>query len=70
MRTSTWPNGVAGHPATRRAVDAAYRRLDDLQREHPRLTFTFLPGEVVFGQEIISDLDRWEWSARFAAGGI
>ena len=34
------------------------------------MTFTFLPGEVVFGQEIVRDLDRWEWSARFAAGGI
>ena len=25
-----------GHPATQRAVDAAYRRLDDLQRDRPR----------------------------------
>ena len=51
-------------------MEAAYRRLDDLQREHTRLTFTFLPGEVVFGHEILHDLDRWEWCARFAAGGI
>jgi putative nucleotidyltransferase with HDIG domain len=58
------------HPATRRAVEAAYRRLVDLQQDHGRLAFTFLPGEVLFDREIVTDLERWEWSARFAGAGI
>jgi putative nucleotidyltransferase with HDIG domain len=58
------------HPATRRAVEAAYRRLADLQQTHSQLAFTFLPGEVLFDREIVTDLERWEWSARFASAGI
>ena len=58
------------HPAVRRAADAAYRRLTDLQEGQPALVFTFLPGEVLFGRELLPELEHWEWSARFARGGI
>ncbi len=58
------------HPAARRAADAAYRQLTDLQRDRPTLGFTFLPDEVLFGRELVAELERWEWSARFSQGGI
>ncbi|MEO6578531.1 MAG: HD domain-containing phosphohydrolase [Candidatus Limnocylindria bacterium] len=60
----------ADHPATRRAAEAAYRRVHDLQSRQPQLAFTFLPGEVLLGREILPDLERWEWSGRFARAGI
>lgn len=58
------------HPAVRRATDAAYRELTDLQRECPALVFTFLTDEVMFGRELLPELERWEWSGRLAQGGI
>ncbi len=58
------------HPATRRAADASYRELADLQADRPGLIFTFMPEEVLFGRDLLPELERWEWSARFAQGGI
>lgn len=59
-----------GHPAVRRAADAGYRELCDLQQGRPSLVFTFLPDEVMFGRDLLPELERWEWSARFAQAGI
>jgi putative nucleotidyltransferase with HDIG domain len=59
-----------GHPATARAAGAAHRHLADLQTALPLVEFTFLPGEVLFGRELLPELENWEWSARFAQGGI
>jgi putative nucleotidyltransferase with HDIG domain len=58
------------HPVCARAVAAAANRLRELQEAHPRQQFTFLPGEVLFGQELLHDLAGWEWGARLAAAGI
>jgi putative nucleotidyltransferase with HDIG domain len=58
------------HPATRRAADASYRELADLQADRPGLMFTFMQEEVLFGRDLLPELERWEWSARFAQGGI
>jgi putative nucleotidyltransferase with HDIG domain len=58
------------HPVALRAADAAYRQLGDLQRDRPGLSFTFMPDEVLFGPDLLPELERWEWSARFAQGGI
>jgi len=58
------------HPATRRAADAAYGELADLQVGRPGLIFTFMQEEVLFGRDLLPELERWEWSARFAQGGI
>ena len=58
------------HPATRRAADASYRELADLQTGRPGLIFTFMQEEVLFGHDLLPELERWEWSARFAQGGI
>ncbi len=59
-----------GHPATARAAAAAHRQLADLQAGLPHVEFTFLPGEVLFGRELLPELENWEWSARLAQGGI
>lgn len=60
----------SGHPATDRATEAAYRQLSDLRRDTPRIEFTFLPDEVLFGRELLPELEHWEWSTRLAQGGI
>jgi len=58
------------HPVTRRACDAAHRHLTDLQSSSDKLEFTFLPGEVLFGHDILPELEGWEWSTRFAQGAM
>ena len=59
-----------GHPAVQRAMEGAYRHLTDLQAARGPLVFTFLPEEVLFGRDLLPELERWEWSSRFAKGGI
>ena len=58
------------HPATRRAADAAYTELADLQAGRPGLIFTFMQEEVLFGRDLLPELEHWEWSARLAKWGI
>jgi putative nucleotidyltransferase with HDIG domain len=59
-----------GHPATVRALETAHRHLTDLQQSSPRLEFTFLPGEVLFGHDLLPELENWEWCGRLAEAGI
>jgi putative nucleotidyltransferase with HDIG domain len=59
-----------GHPAVQRAAEAAYGRLRDLQDASSRVEFTFLTGEVLYGRDLLSPLENWEWSGRLAAAGI
>ena len=58
------------HPATQRAIETACDRLRELQAIHPAVEFTFLSGEVLFGSEVLPELDGWEWSERLARAGI
>jgi hypothetical protein len=51
------------HPATTRVVESAVERLRELQEPDPKLQFTFLSGEVLFGSEVVSELESWEWSS-------
>ncbi len=57
------------HPAARRAIESAYNRLQLLQ-SGGRTQFTFLEGEVLFGDEVLHELEGWEWGPRLAAAGI
>jgi putative nucleotidyltransferase with HDIG domain len=60
-----------GHPAYRRAADAAFRQLKDLQAaEGIHLDFSLLDGEVVFRNRVVHELRTWDWTARFAEAGI
>ncbi len=59
-----------GHPARERAIDLAYRELQDLQADTPHPLFTFLGDEIVFGRLPLRDLRAWDWSQRLAQAGI
>jgi putative nucleotidyltransferase with HDIG domain len=59
------------HPACARAADAAYRQLQDLQADAGvRLRFSFLDGEVVFGDKVLHELHSWDWGPRLTQAGI
>ncbi len=59
------------HPAYRRASDAAYRQLQDLQKvEGLRLEFSLLDGEVVFRDRVVHELRTWDWTPRFVGAGV
>ncbi|HWN17715.1 MAG TPA: HD domain-containing phosphohydrolase [Gemmatimonadales bacterium] len=58
------------HPATTRGLETALERLQELQEIDPKLQFTFLSGEVVFGSEVVHELEGWEWSDRLVRAGI
>ena len=58
------------HPATVRATHTAMERLQELQSSSPKLQFTFLSGEVLFGSETVAELEGWEWSGRFIKAGV
>jgi putative nucleotidyltransferase with HDIG domain len=58
------------HPATSRVVDSALERLRELQVSEPKLQFTFLSGEVLFGSEVVQELEGWDWSSRMVKAGV
>ncbi len=58
------------HPATARGLETALERLRELQEPDPKLQFTFLSGEVVFGSEVVHELEGWEWSSRMVKAGV
>jgi putative nucleotidyltransferase with HDIG domain len=59
------------HPAYRRAAEAAFRQLKDLQSaEGIQLDFSLLDGEVVFRNRVVHELRTWDWTSRFADAGI
>ena len=58
------------HPARERAVDAAYRQIQDLQSDTARPLFTFLGDEVIFGRMPLRELKAWDWGKRLAQAGI
>ena len=59
-----------GHPAPARAAALAHERLEALQADDPHLRFTFLAGEVLFGDEVQPEMVGWEWSERLAGVGV
>ena len=61
---------AGGHPARERAIDAAYRELQDLQADTPRPLFTFLGDEIVYGRLPLRELKAWDWSRRLDQAGI
>ena len=58
------------HPTTTRSLEAALERLRELQEPDPQLQFTFLSGEVLFGAEVVPELESWEWSSRLVTAGV
>lgn len=58
------------HPATRRAIDRSFERLQDLQRLDPNPEFSFLGSENVYGEMALRDLRDWEWGTRLSNAGV
>ncbi len=59
------------HPAYRRAAEAAFRQMKDLQSaEGIQLDFSLLDGEVVFRDRVVHELRTWDWTTRFAEAGV
>ena len=59
-----------GHPARQRAIEAAYEQLEELQKDSMRPQFSFLGGEVIYGQRGLRELKEWDWGTRLANAGI
>jgi putative nucleotidyltransferase with HDIG domain len=59
-----------GHPQRERAIDVAYRDLNDLQAKDPWPLFTFLGDEVIYGKLPLRELREWDWSKKLAAAGV
>ena len=58
------------HPTLEHALDAAWTDLQDLLAVARQPTFTFLGGNVLFGDVPLSDRRRWEWSGRLSDCGV
>ena len=62
---------ASGHPARQKAIDASHEQLVLLQtNETLRPQFSFLGGEVIFGQRTLRELKEWDWGMRLANAGI
>ena len=61
---------ASGHPARDRAVDVAFAHLRELQEETLRPYFSFLGGEVVYGERALRELKEWDWGTRLANAGV
>ncbi|HET7457215.1 MAG TPA: HD domain-containing phosphohydrolase, partial [Gemmatimonadaceae bacterium] len=59
-----------GHPARERAVGQSYGHLRALQEETPTPQFSFLGGDVIFGERALRELKDWDWGVRLANTGI
>jgi putative nucleotidyltransferase with HDIG domain len=59
-----------GHPSLARALDAAWRDLEQLLAVQPRLAYTFLGETVLVGDLPLPDRRGWEWSERLSEAGI
>ncbi|MBS1241211.1 MAG: metal dependent phosphohydrolase [Gemmatimonadetes bacterium] len=59
-----------GHPARERSTRAGYGALLPLLEAEGEVRFSFLSGDVVFGNRVLRELKDWEWSRRLAAIGI
>jgi hypothetical protein len=55
-----------GHPAGKRAVDAAWQALRALLDSNPQPAFLFLGGPPVYAGRAVHELADWPWCARLA----
>ena len=59
-----------GHPARQRALQNSHESLLRLLEEEPDCRFSFLTGEVVYGNRVLRELREWEWAGRLAEIGV
>lgn len=58
------------HPTPAAAVLKSYDHLLQLLSERPKVEFSFLLNEVVYGKQAVRDLRDWEWASRLAGAGL
>jgi len=61
---------AAGHPSRDRAMDQVLEDMSMLLRENAFPAFSFLDGDVIYENSVMSDLRQWEWSIRLAGVGV
>lgn len=59
-----------GHPARERALQQSHESVLLLLESDGECRFSFLSGEVVFGNRVLRELKDWEWSGRLSGIGI
>lgn len=59
-----------GHPARGRAAEDVWRQAQELLSATPHASFTFLEGEVAFGDRRVRSLRDWPWARDFSEAGI
>ena len=58
------------HPTWKRAADASFTALVDLQKENPHPVFSFIGRDIVYGESPLHDLKDWPWAQRLAEVGV
>jgi HD-GYP domain-containing protein (c-di-GMP phosphodiesterase class II) len=58
------------HPTWKRAADASYTALQELQKENPHPVFSFIGRDIVYGESPLHDLKDWPWAQRLAEVGV
>jgi len=59
-----------GHPARERALQQSHESVLLLLESDGECRFSFLSGEVVFGNRVLRELKDWEWASRLSGIGI
>lgn len=59
-----------GHPARTRALQNSHESLLRLLEEETDCRFSFLTGEVVYGNRVLREFREWEWAGRLAGIGV
>jgi putative nucleotidyltransferase with HDIG domain len=59
-----------GHPARERALQQSHESVLLLLESDAECRFSFLSGDVVFGNRVLRELKDWEWSGRLSGIGI
>jgi putative nucleotidyltransferase with HDIG domain len=67
---STMALYAEGHPARERALRTSFETLGPLLQQDGEARFSFLSGDVVFGNRVLRELKQWEWSRRLAGIGV
>lgn len=59
-----------GHPARGRTAEDVWQQARELLSATPHASFTFLEGEVAFGDRRVRSLRDWPWAQEFYEAGV
>jgi HD-GYP domain-containing protein (c-di-GMP phosphodiesterase class II) len=58
------------HPTWKRAADASFAALQELQKENAHPVFSFIGRDIVYGESPLHDLKDWPWAQKLAEVGV